>query len=53
MKNRTIMTGIIETNKLLRDLVSVNRSINQNLVDMVKQNKKIIDLLEYIQAQTQ
>jgi len=47
------MTGVIETNKLLRDLVSVNRAINQNLLNMVSQNKKIIELLEYIQAQTQ
>ncbi|KKM16539.1 hypothetical protein LCGC14_1684820 [marine sediment metagenome] len=34
------MTGVIETNKLLRELVSVNYSINQNLIEIVKQNKE-------------
>ncbi len=47
------MTGVIETNKLLRDLVSVNQSIDKTLTDMVGQNKKIIELLEDIHAQIQ
>lgn len=47
------MTSIIETNKLLRELVSENKSINKALDNLINQNKKIIELLEYIQAQTQ
>ena len=52
-----MMTNIIETNKLLRDLnlktQNINETLKEGLEKIFKQNEKIIELLDYIQAQTQ